>query len=116
MASQVQVHDVSELRSYGQQLAGLREELLSAASQLARLADDMNNAAGSMKSATEGQGSNWSDPQYESLKGDVIPVAESVDSTAQSMTDTASLINAKMEDVQDSIDYISVLVAKLEDV
>lgn len=116
MASQVQVQDVGALRSYGAQLSSLKESLMGAASQLARLSSEMEDTAGSIKSTTEGQESNWHDPQYESLKGDIIPVADSVASTAQSMTDTATLINSKMESVQDSIDYIAGLVAKLEDI
>jgi len=116
MATQVRVGDVGELRAYGTQLAAHRENLISLAQRLSSLAEEISSTAASIKAATDQQGSNWSDPQYESLKGEVTPVAESVTATAESMRDTSSVINAKMESVQASVDYIARLVAKLEDV
>lgn len=116
MASQVQVQDVGELRSYGMQLSALREDMITSATHLSQLAEEIAETASSMQSATDGQGSNWSDPQYDNLKSEITPVISSVGTTAESMRETASLINSKMESVEESIEYIAALVAKLEDI
>ena len=98
------------------QLQSLKEDLLSSATQLSQLSGEIASTASSMKSATDGQESNWSDPQYDHLKSELDPVISSVGTTADSMQDTAAVINGKMESVQESIDYISALVAKLADI
>lgn len=116
MASQVQVRDVDSLQAYGAQLTRLREELLDSASKLSALAEKVSTTAAGIRSATSSQESNWFDPQYTSLKGDLDPVVDSVATTADSMRDTAQLVTTKMESVQGSIDYIALLVGKLRDV
>lgn len=116
MAGQVVVQDVNELSGYCRQLAGLKEELEASAGKLTSLAEEIEETAGMMKAATESQGSNWQDPQYERLREDVDPVVDVVRSTADSMKDTASVIRAKMAEVDDSVLYIESLVAKLSSI
>lgn len=116
MAGRVVVHNVGELQNFCSQLATMKSELETKAGQLKSLADELQQQAGSMNSATESQGSNWQDPQYEKLKGEISPVVSAVNQTASSVQSTAGTITQQMAQVESSIQYIRQLISKLNDI
>lgn len=116
MASKVVVRDVGELTSYCRQLASLKRELEENATKLVALSEELKTKASAMNSSTASQGSNWQDPQYEKLKGQITPCVTAVNATSTSVKETASTIKTQMAQVQGSIDYIQKLIRKLNDI
>lgn len=116
MAGRVVVHSVDSLSSYCQRLSTLKSELESTASKLVALSDELQQKATIMGSATDSQGSNWQDPQYEKLKSEITPCITAVNSTSASVKETAATIKSQMTQVEGSISYIQSLVRKLNDI
>jgi len=116
MAGKVVVISVEELSSYCHRLAALKTEMETTAEKLVSLSEELKGKASAMASATGAQGSNWQDPQYEKLKGEITPCISAVDSTSSSVKETAAIIKAQMRQVDNSIAYIQKLVRKLEDI
>lgn len=116
MASKVVVRNIDELSSYCRKLATLKGELETNATKLVTLSEELKTKASAMSSATESQGSNWQDPQYEKLKGEITPCVTAVNATSNSVKETATTIKTQMTQVQGSIDYIQKLIRKLNDI
>lgn len=116
MASKVVVRNVDDLSSYCRKLATLKNELETNAGKLVTLSDELKTKATALNSATESQASNWQDPQYEKLKGEVTPCVTAVNATSNSVKETASTIKTQMAQVQNSINYIQQLIRKLSDI
>ncbi|MBG0787544.1 MAG: hypothetical protein H0S79_20840 [Anaerolineaceae bacterium] len=116
MAGKVVVHSVDELSNYCLRLSNLKEELEKMAAKLVTLSDELQDRAQAMGNATQRQGSNWKDPQYEKLKGEISPCVSAVNSTSSSVKETAAIIKARMAQVENSIAYIKGLVRKLNDI
>ena len=116
MAGKVVVHDVSSLSGYCQRLSTLKQEMETTASKLATLSEELKTKATSMGSATEGQNSNWQDPQYEKLKSQITPCISAINTTSTSVKETSSLIKNKMAEVDTSIAYIKKLIQKLNEI
>jgi predicted nucleic acid-binding Zn-ribbon protein len=116
MASKVVVRSVDELNSYCRRLAALKIELETNAKKLVTLSEELKTEASAMSSATEAQGSNWQDPQYEKLKGQITPCVTAVNATSTSVKETAATIKTQMTQVQGSIEYIQKLIKKLNEI
>lgn len=116
MAGRVVVHSVDSLSSYSRQLAELKVELESTASKLVSLSDELQEKASVMGRATDSQGSNWQDPQYGKLRGEITTCITAVNSTSTSVKGTAATIKSQMAQVEGSISYIQSLVSKLSDI
>lgn len=83
----VVVHDIDSLESYMGILQAKR--------------DDLEVLYGVLSAETSNQGGNWQDPQYDYLK-------ELIDNYASSAQD-------QLSELDESISYISGLIAKLKD-
>lgn len=116
MAARVVVHSVDELSNYCSRLSALKGELETKAGQLKSLSDELTQKAQEMNSVTQAQGSNWQDPQYEKLKGEIEPCVAAVNATSASVGETANTIKTQMTKVDESIQYIRGLIAKLNDI
>lgn len=116
MAGRVVVHNVGELSNYCSQLTSMKEDLETKVGQLKALSDELKYKAGQMSGTTEAQRSNWQDPQYEKLKGEITPIVSAVNSTSESVKTTADTIAAQMSQVDSSIQYIRQLITKLNDI
>ena len=116
MAGKVVVHSVESLSGYCQRLSALKAELESASSKLLSLSDELKDKALAMGNATNEQGGNWQDPQYEKLKGEITPCITAVNATSSSVRETVATIKGQMTQVEGSIAYIRQLVHKLNDI
>lgn len=83
----VVVHDIDSLESYKGILQAKR--------------DDLEDLYGVLSAETSNQGGNWQDPQYDYLK-------ELIDNYASSA-------QGQLSELDESISYISGLIAKLRD-
>lgn len=83
----VVVHDIDSLETYMGVLQAKRDEL--------------EGLYGVLSAETSSQGGNWQDPQYDYLK-------ELIDNYS-------SLAQGQLSELDDSINYISGLIAKLRD-
>lgn len=83
----VVVHDIDSLESFKRVLHSKR--------------DDLENLYEIMRAETVNQEDNWQDPQYDYLKDLVITYC--------------SVCNTQLKDLDDSINYINGLIAKLRD-
>ena len=116
MAGRVVVHSVEQLSNYCSQLNTLKNDLETKAGQLKSLSDELTEKAQQLNSATQEQGSNWQDPQYEKLKGEIEPCVAAVNATSTSVGETANTIKSQMQKVEESIQYIRGLIAKLNEI
>ena len=116
MAGRVVVHSVDGLSNYCSRLGTLKSDLETKAGQLKALSDELMQKAQELNSSTQAQGDNWQDPQYEKLKGEIEPCVSAVNSTSASVAETANTIKSQMTKVEESIQYIRGLIAKLNDI
>ena len=114
MANRVVVHDIGQLETYCATLTRKKEEMERHATDLTNFANSLQQTASETSTATNAQSSNWQDPQYDKLKDELTPVISGMNSTAESMKETAGAIKAQMQQVEESIGYIKTLIAKLK--
>lgn len=116
MAAKVVVRDINGLDGYCRRLISLKSELETNAEKLVGLAEELNTKASAMSSATDSQGENWQDPQYEKLKEEITPCVTSINATSVSVKETAATIKKQMAQVQVSIAYLQKLLVNLKEI
>lgn len=116
MADTVVVLDIESLKDYHQRLSALKEEVRNKGQKLNTLAEQLTEKAASMSNITSAQGSNWQDPQYESLKAAISPCVIALRENAAMMKDTTSTIERTLAQVDSSLAYLAAQIAKIESV
>lgn len=113
MAGKVNVNSVDSLSTYCQGLSVLKTDLESMAAKLVFLSEELQQKAVIMRSSTDLQASNWYDPQYEKLLGEITPCVIAVNSMSTSVKEAAVTLQKQMVEVETSISYIQNLVKEL---
>lgn len=114
MADTVVVLDIESLKEYHQRLSALKAEVSTKGQKLNSLADQLTQKATSMASITSAQGSNWQDPQYETLKEAITPCVQALRTNADMMKETTSTIERTLSQVDSSLAYLAAQITKIE--
>ena len=114
--SQVVVLDIESLKDYHRRLSELKEQVRTKGQLLRSLADKLSSKATSMASITSAQGSNWQDPQYETLKDAISPCVQALKTNAAMMSETTATIESTLAQVDASLAYLQAQIAKIESV
>ncbi len=115
MAEVVVVHSIDELEGYCNALISLKAEIEDKSHQLKQLSENLQSTAGNICSATDRQGNNWQDPQYNTLRERLEPVVGAINKTADDAEETARIVKKHSAEIDDSISYIKRLISHLRE-
>lgn len=112
----VLVDDLASLENYYNRLSTLKEEVRTRGQKLMALADEVSSKAITMASITSAQNNNWQDPQYETLKDAVTPCVQALKSNAAMMKETTATIETTLAQVDFSLNYLRAQIEKIKNI